>query len=236
MEARNSFFFIHIYDIKQYINSGERMRKIIQIVLILCFSASFASIEKETNNIIYIDPGHGGIDGGCQGKDGTKEKELNLEISFILRELLENLGFVTKMTRSGDYDLAENEQNRKRADIEKRCSMINKSLLYISIHVNEYHNESASGAQVFYSNKNINNKKLATCIQRNLINELNNTNRSELEVKDKYLLNNIESPGCLVEVGFMSNSKELLLLKTSEYQEKICYGIVLGILDYINNI
>ena len=62
----------------------------------------------------------------------------------------------------------------------------------------------------------------------------------KVEAKDfkmyKYLLNNIESPGCLVEVGFMSNSKELLLLKTSEYQEKICYGIVLGILDYINNI
>lgn len=212
------------------------MRKIIQVILILCFSASFASIEKETNNIIYIDPGHGGIDGGCQGKDGTKEKELNLEISFVLRDILENLGFVTKMTRSGDYDLAENEQNRKRSDIDKRCSMINGSLLYISVHVNEYHDESARGAQVFYSDKNINNKGLATCVQRTLINELKNTNRTVLEVKDKYLLNNIDSPGCLVEVGFMSNSKELSLLKTKKYQEKICYGIVLGILDYLNNI
>ena len=62
-----------------------------------------AIIKEETRPVIYIDPGHGGIDGGCQGKDGTKEKELNLEISFILRELLENLGFVTKMTRSGYY-------------------------------------------------------------------------------------------------------------------------------------
>ena len=72
--------------------------------------------------------------------------------------MLENLGFLVLMTRSGDYDLATNEQNRKKADIEKRCSMIEGSLLYVSVHINEYHDSSVRGAQVFYSNQNINNK------------------------------------------------------------------------------
>lgn len=211
------------------------MKKIIELVLMLCFSVSLISIEKEVNNIIYIDPGHGGIDGGCEGIDGTKEKDLNLEISYRLRDMLENLGFSVLMTRSGDYDLATNEQNRKKADIEKRCSMIEGSLLYVSVHINEYHDSSVRGAQVFYSNQNINNKKLALTIQNSLINTLKNSNRSVLEVKSKYLLNNINTPGCLVEVGFISNSIELTLLKTKEYQDKICYAISIGILDYLNN-
>lgn len=211
------------------------MKKIFEIVVLICFGVSFLSIEKEINNVIYIDPGHGGIDGGCEGIDGTKEKDLNLQIAYRLRDILESFGFVVKLTRSGDYDLATNDSNRKREDIEKRCSLIDGSLLYISIHINEYPDKSVRGAQVFYSTKNEKNKILANLIQERLCKELKNTNRTELEVNSKFLLNNISSVGCLVEVGFMSNSIELSLLKSEEYQEKICYSITMGIVDYLNN-
>lgn len=208
------------------------IKKIFELILIACFGLSFSSIKDDSKNeIIYIDPGHGGMDGGCEGYDGTKEKDINLEISFRLRDMLEKLGFVVELTRSGDYDLATDESNRKRVDIEKRCKLIEGCMLFISIHVNEFSDKSVRGAQVFYSN---NNKEFATYIQTSLISVLKNTNRTELMVKNKYLLNNISSTGCLVEVGFMSNSVELAMLKTPEYQDKICYAICYGILQYLN--
>lgn len=209
------------------------MKKIFECLLIICFGVSFSSIDlEEKNNVIYIDPGHGGMDGGCESKSGEKEKDINLEIALKLRNELEMLGFIVQMTRSGDYDLASDPDNRKRSDILKRCELMDGSLLYMSIHVNEYSDKSVRGAQVFYGNDN---KEFAEFIQKSLCEILNNTNRKALRAENKYLLGNIKSTGCLVEVGFISNDIELALLKTENYQEKICKAITYGILEYLSN-
>ena len=58
---------------------------------------------------VVVDAGHGGEDGGAVGINGCIEKELNLEIALILRDLLEASGINVKMTRSEDimlYDTA----------------------------------------------------------------------------------------------------------------------------------
>ena len=39
------------------------------------------SNEEKEGKVILIDPGHGGIDGGAQSKNGTIEKEINLQIA-----------------------------------------------------------------------------------------------------------------------------------------------------------
>ena len=48
---------------------------------------------------IVIDPGHGGTDGGTTGYSGSIEKNLNLDISLKLRDLLRMSGFNVVMTR-----------------------------------------------------------------------------------------------------------------------------------------
>lgn len=47
----------------------------------------------DSNKIILIDPGHGGIDGGAMSKRGTVEKHLNLNISLKVRDKLKDLGY-----------------------------------------------------------------------------------------------------------------------------------------------
>ena len=63
--------------------------------------------------VIYIDPGHGGLDPGAMYKN-IKEAPINLEISQKLEETLTRYGAIVYMTRYGDYDLAV---NNKRATI-----------------------------------------------------------------------------------------------------------------------
>ena len=49
--------------------------------------------EDKSEKIILIDPGHGGIDGGAKSKNGTIEKDINLQIAIKLKENLEDKGY-----------------------------------------------------------------------------------------------------------------------------------------------
>ena len=85
------------------------------------------SVRANKDYVVFIDPGHGGIDPGAIYKD-IYEKDINLSISFKLKELLEQENIKVYMTRSGDYDLAvTNAQNRKRSDLSRRSNIINRS-------------------------------------------------------------------------------------------------------------
>lgn len=184
--------------------------------------------------IIYIDPGHGGIDGGCIGCDGTYEKDINLNISLELRNALINLGYMVEMTRVGDYDLASSgATNRKREDILKRCELMSKGDLFISIHCNSYPDSSIYGAQVFYSDEE--EKALSIAIQKSIKDMFNNTNREAHRITNKYILENIDLIGCIVEVGFLSNQNDLSQLKNLEYQRNISYAIAIGINEFITS-
>lgn len=194
----------------------------------------FGFKDKDKNILIYIDPGHGGIDGGCVGYDGTYEKDINLNISLELRDILINLGYNVLLTRIGDYDLAnDNSKNRKRDDIIRRCEMINQADIFVSIHCNAYPDNSISGAQVFFLDDE--EKELAEDIQKSIKEMFNNTNREVNRIQNKYILENTSKIGCIVEVGFLSNPHDLKLLKDLDYQRNIGYAIALGINDFIHN-
>lgn len=46
------------------------------------------------------------------------------------------------------------------------------------------------------------------------------------------VLRDLNCPGVLVEMGFLSNPQEAALLRSQEYLDKLAQGIVSGILDY----
>ena len=50
---------------------------------------------------VIIDPGHGGIDGGAVGKNGSIEKDLNLALSLELKEALVNNGLKIVREKAG---------------------------------------------------------------------------------------------------------------------------------------
>jgi len=198
------------------------------------------SVEYETvantmplsHKIIVVDAGHGGWDPGMvSGK--VDEKDINLSIAKKLQVYLEQGGATVIVTRLEDEALA----NKKVGDMQARRLIANtsKADIFVSIHQNSYKSSNVKGFQAFYFNESDNSRKLAVCIQDRLKDFVNPGNKhSSRANKNYYVLKETVMPAVLVECGFLTNSGERSMLTTDEYQEKIAWGIYLGIVDYFN--
>lgn len=186
---------------------------------------------SEDKNIVFIDPGHGGMDGGCSYNE-LVEKNINLQIGLLLKEVLEESGYKVLMTRSADVHLCQGKFSKKE-DLITRIDMINNSDadLYISIHTNSFVKEKYFGAQVFYNGINPNNLYIASQIQQYL-KSFTNTTRVHKNLDNIMILKNINKVGCLVESGFISNPEEYKLFQDKSYLQKLASCIKFGIDDY----
>ena len=190
------------------------------------FSLSLIIVKSATTHYnkiitIYIDPGHGGFDGGCESLDKRYvEKNITLEASLIITQYLRSSGYRVLLTRN--YDTALGHQ--KKEDIYKRVDLINKSKanLYISIHVNSYPSLAVKGSQVFYNNNNVNSKMLSTILMDKIKYIDSSNKRTALPIKGKYLID-----------GFITNNDDLNKLTNDAYLKDICLSIYIGIVEYL---
>lgn len=180
---------------------------------------------QQEKKIILIDPGHGGMDGGAVGHDGTIEKNINLRIALKLKEKLLSENFQVVMTREGDYGLyRDDSKNKKVEDLKSRCNMKKSSNcdVFISIHCNKFPKKRYRGAQVWYSMAP-GGKELAHILQEELNKGLGDFhNRVEKSANTEYrILRNDGTTSVIVECGFLSNPEEEALLNTPLHQQKI---------------
>lgn len=198
------------------------------------------SVDKEIT--VIVDAGHGGIDGGAVAEDGTAEKDINLPVALYLEAYLSAFGVKTKLTRNEDISIhsphAKTVREIKVSDIHNRMKIIEDTdnCIFVSIHQNSYSNPKYSGAQVFYSPNTTASAEIADCIQASVVSTLQKDNGRLIKKssKDIFLLYYSKKPAVLVECGFITNKKELELLKNDEYQRKMAFSIALGIVNYIN--
>lgn len=192
-----------------------------------------------TGKRIVLDAGHGGPDGGAEGRDGTKEKDITLQVVKYLRDYLQQAGALVYLTRETDEDLADSDikglSRRKSQDIRRRLDIIHdkKADFFLTIHLNAMASSKWRGAQTFYYPKFAESAHLARMIQSEIIYNLQNTSREALTINNVYLLKEAEVPGALVEIGFLSNEEERELLKQEEYQLQMANSIYEGILRYV---
>ncbi len=199
-----------------------------------------ASLNAAGLPTIIVDAGHGGIDGGAVGADGTVEKGINLAISKQLEQVLIALGFEVVMTRTEDTLIgdssADTVRQQKVSDIKRRLAMTEKhdNALLVSIHQNKYSVEKYDGAQVFYAPNGEESKQLAELIQQSIVSRLQPENERAIKVSGKeiYLLYHSKIPSVMVECGFLSNRAELQKLKDEEYQKQMSFAIACAIVDY----
>ena len=192
-------------------------------------------VSKHT---VVLDAGHGGSDPGKVGINGALEKDLNLQITMRIKEMLEKKGIQVVLTRQTDEMLCQaNASNRKQEDMKRRVELINeaKPFLAVSIHQNSYTDLQVLGAQVFYYSESEEGKKMAECMQNALL-EADPDNTRQAKANDSYyLLKRTQVPTIIVECGFLSNPLEAEKLKTKEYQETIANAIVNGIESCFGN-
>lgn len=187
---------------------------------------------------VVIDVGHGGIDSGKVSADGILEKDVNLVIAKKLGTMLEQADVSVTFTRDSDSGLyQEGDSNKKVADLQNRCALIEKVNpdCTVSIHQNSFSTPEVRGAQVFYYGQSTEGEALAKCVQQSLIARADPENHRQAKANDTYyLLKRTVSPTVIVECGFLSCPEEAALLTSEEYQNRLVWAIHMGVMEYLN--
>lgn len=168
-----------------------------------------------------LDSGHGGKDPGAVNGN-KKEAHAALEITYWLKELLEEKNHIVKLTRTDDTYIS----------LTERCNISNKfsPSAFISIHLNSAENKSASGVETLrYTKVGSTTKNLAANVQKHLVAATGFKNRGVKERDNLTVLKKTVAPAILVEVGFISNDQEAELLFNCRWQYKIAKAILKGI-------
>ncbi len=189
---------------------------------------------------VVLDAGHGGIDPGKIGVNNALEKDINLQITLLVKEYLEAQDVRVVMTREGDEGLYdEDASNKKVQDMKKRIEIIEQTApdLTVSIHQNSYPEEYVKGAQVFYYTGSTEGEKMAEFLQKSMVARLDPENHRQIKANDSYyLLKKTSTPIAIVECGFLSNWEEAEKLCDEEYQKQVAWAIHIGILQYLNSL
>lgn len=241
-DKKNNWFFESYNKIGDNMNNSKTKSFLFICFLILLFFVGKADAYSKSadlpllHRVIFVDPGHGGRDPGTSF-GSILEKDLNLSIALALKEELGKKGAIVYLTREDDIDHSSKwDPRKKRGDLYRRIQMIEKekSDLFLSIHINWYQQSYWSGAEVLYSNINLNNKLLAESIMHYFNQDLKS--KRHITTTDLYMYNNTKIPGVLIECGFLSNAKERNLLQQTSYQKKLGKLITKGVIDYLDQV
>lgn len=192
-------------------------------------------LRKTIMSTIVIDAGHGGIDVGAVGIDGSLEKNINLSISLIIYDYLMVSGINSKLIRNGDYEIYKEGEKRVKSDLYNRLDYINSipNSTLISIHQNKFDNPAEWGTQIWYSPNDSKSEELANNILKEIKTNIQPYNNRNNKVSDSnyYILYKATVPSIMVECGFISNQEENIKLQDIEYQKDISYSILSGICE-----
>lgn len=182
-----------------------------------------------SNTLVIVDAGHGGIDSGAVG-NGLKEKDLTLQAAIYMYNRLEELGIRAVMTRTDDEYLPKADR------VKRIMSLYNNdpNTLIVSNHINA---GGAEGVEIVYS---INSDSTLANMLLDNIGEAGQIKRKayqrrlpENPNKDYYYIiretGNAES--VLVEYGFIDNTKDAYKLQNS--LDNLVEGAVKAIAEYL---
>ena len=159
---------------------------------------------------VVLDPGHGGKDAGALGKNGTKEKDITLDIIKRVGRLLEkNTHIKVKYTRSEDVFVP----------LWKRTRFANKSngKLFVSVHVNGNRNRSAQGFETYLLSPGRNSDAIEVAARENGVIELEESREGlypELTAENMIV-------ATMAQSMFMKESEDLAGMIQKELQHEL---------------
>ncbi|MCL2177373.1 MAG: N-acetylmuramoyl-L-alanine amidase [Firmicutes bacterium] len=193
-----------------------------------------ASTANETPQFktIVIDAGHGGRDAGVRGEiTDVAESDLNLQVTFALRDELKQRGHTVVLTRQTKGHLSKTDRFVKREDMEARETTIQNNAhdFVISIHMNRFSDSKRRGAQVFYQKGSDNT--LAKYMQ-NALNQ-NQEKKTQAIAGDFFILRASKKPSIIIECGFLSNPTDEKQLACPDHQKQLAKTIANGLEEFL---
>ena len=193
--------------------------------------------------IIVVDPGHGGTaetDSFRVGPSGEREEWVNLRVSLILRDYLEEAGATVLMTRTDDSAVELVDRGQLAID--------NNADLFISVH----HNATADTSvnfPIIYFHGNASENKASVLLGRYLANEI----RSDMFDGDspvslvsdhaifptrgaRVLSSSYGIPGVITEATFFTNAAAERLLKDEEWNRTEARALFNGIQRFFESV
>lgn len=173
---------------------------------------------------VVIDAGHGGTDHGAI-RDDTSEKDITLDVSQKVEDMLKKQGYAVLMTRPVDSFVS----------LADRVAMAEKFNpdIFVSIHVNSSVRPEITGIETHYYHQESLN--LAQTVHSSLASAIDSKNRGLFKSKF-YVINHTTSPAILVEIGFISNDNERAQLVSEKRKQATAKAIVEGVNNYFKQL
>jgi len=184
---------------------------------------------KQNKFSVVIDPGHGGPDPGAIGIGGIREKDVVLEVSKIIKNLLSEKGVKVRLTRENEIDL----------DLPPRVSFANNTDadIFVSIHANASRGKrrDINGLETFYY-RGWRGRSLAKKIQKEILRVSPGSPDRGVKQGRFYVIKNTRMPAVLVEIGFLTGRLDARRLEKTTHRKRLAYAIAKGILEYLYKI
>ncbi|MFN2262419.1 MAG: N-acetylmuramoyl-L-alanine amidase [Psychroflexus sp.] len=195
------------------------MKKFV-FIFSLCLAFNFGhatDCNPEEKLRVVIDAGHGGAD-----DEFVSEKQIVMDVSKQLKALVVDKNIEIILLRDTDEYISLSER------VEKIKTL--KPDLVISLHANYSNNEAESGVEVFV-NKNDHLMK-STYYATKLLETFAQKDFKVRPIKAAgfFILENVNCPAVMLELGFMSNKEDLSYLN-SDFGKKFLAKQIVASLD-----
>lgn len=180
---------------------------------------------------VFLNPGHDELDlkgtpdydpGACNEYLDLRENEIALAVGELVEKYLTAAGCEVRLLQSESLSGICTAANAWGADI------------FVSIHCNASINETAHGTETFTYSDDTKGERLAECINNQLVESLDLNDRGVKDRDGLAVLIGTNMPAVLVELAFISNTSDALLLR--DRQDDFARAVARGVTDYLSGV